>query len=553
MTHIPARSNPSAPGRSWRTPLARFPWARLGLVAAVVIVGFSQIFFNVIMRNPGHFPLQGIFHLWVLFWVFVLPFGIVLVLDLLLVRPGRDGRVPRAWRALLLALLAISFVRQAQVYYLGAAELGLAVVYLVHLAVGAGAFLAAFRFPVLARTYAAWLGLLGLCLTGIYVAQTGLLGRAWRRPRPAQGTGAGLREGPTAFVFLFDELAFEVLSKEGKVDRERYPHLAALAEESAWFTRASTNHIMTSDSVPSLLTGKLEPSPETPGVFDRLAERFRFVLVDTLGFASGWYHDHSRDIDEYYYRGESVLLSYPPLDVAKLLYSGFLASPFWKVRMEAPRGPNVPPPDQWYEQDLADWLFREVDFLAKTIDPDRLGGTLVYWHCPLPHPPYILTADGQLHGRQPTTFSSPWEEREKAWENYLEQVGLVDNIVGRLVRRLKEEGIYEEAFLVITSDHGVRSGGWNEPPGYPDVISGLSPNIPVLIDGPGGKPGRRDVDYQHIDFAPTLLDLLDVPYEAGSFEGVSAFSTDRPAREKLFIATNRYVYDGETGRWHVQR
>ena len=51
---------------------------------------------------------------------------------------------------------------------------------------------------------------------------------------------------------------------------------------------------------------------------------------------------------------------------------------------------------------------------------------------------------------------------------------------------------------------------------------------------PGLKPGVRDVDYQHIDFAPTVLDLLDIPYDPAAFEGRSVLSGDPRPRKKSF-------------------
>ena len=58
-----------------------------------------------------------------------------------------------------------------------------------------------------------------------------------------------------------------------------------------------------------------------------------------------------------------------------------------------------------------------------------------------------------------------------------------------------------------------------------------------------------EVEYQHIDFGPTLAGLLGLPPPAGS-EGVSAFSEERPDRDKTFaIRGTRFVYNEEDGVW----
>ena len=65
------------------------------------------------------------------------------------------------------------------------------------------------------------------------------------------------------------------------------------------------------------------------------------------------------------------------------------------------------------------------------------------------------------------------------------------------------------------------------------------------------KPGVLEVDYQHIDFTNTPLDVLGLPPDDGA-EGVSVFAEQRPLRDMVFYrGPERYVYDSDSGTWRL--
>ena len=93
-----------------------------------------------------------------------------------------------------------------------------------------------------------------------------------------------------------------------------------------------------------------------------------------------------------------------------------------------------------------------------------VGPRLYFLHSMLPHMPfeYVLSGDRYLapdyQGREvngarlfeasSATFADVTHQR------HLLQVGFVDSLVGKLLGRLRELGIYDEALVVVTSDHG---------------------------------------------------------------------------------------------------
>ena len=98
----------------------------------------------------------------------------------------------------------------------------------------------------------------------------------------------------------------------------------------------------------------------------------------------------------------------------------------------------------------------------------------------------------------------------------------VDEAFGRLVEFLRDEGLYDNAIIVLTSDHGEEFGehgfvGWHSHTLYDELL-----RVPLILKLPGSDHAGAAIDFQvrGIDIAPTLLARLglDVP---ASFEGTS--------------------------------
>jgi len=89
------------------------------------------------------------------------------------------------------------------------------------------------------------------------------------------------------------------------------------------------------------------------------------------------------------------------------------------------------------------------------------------------------------------------------------EIAYVDHVVGEVVDALRDNGILDETFLIITADHGEHFG---EHGLYSHVASLYEPivHIPLVIRYPRiFKPSQEyEQLVQHIDIFPTMLDLL---------------------------------------------
>jgi arylsulfatase A-like enzyme len=140
-------------------------------------------------------------------------------------------------------------------------------------------------------------------------------------------------------------------------------------------------------------------------------------------------------------------------------------------------------------------------------------------------------------------------------ERYRAEVINLDDHVGQILASLKKHGLADNTYVVITSDHGevisrqhcffiprlkYRSCYSHSASLYEQVL-----RIPVVVQGPALAGGRRIQQiYQHVDLAPTLLELMGLPKLPGAV-GLSHAARLRSA--KALPTQPRDVY--ALGRW----
>jgi hypothetical protein len=155
--------------------------------------------------------------------------------------------------------------------------------------------------------------------------------------------------------------------------------------------------------------------------------------------------------------------------------------------------------------------------------------TLHFLHVLWPHAPYQFLPSGTIYAEiteesVPIWQSNPWPTIQ-GYQRHLLQVGFVDGLIGQLIERLQQLGIYDESLIVVTADHGVSF----QPGGYRRMLTGdnfqdIMP-VPLLVKAPGqtvGEVSQRQVE--NIDILPSIADLLeiDLPFEV---DGISVYDT----------------------------
>lgn len=380
---------------------------------------------------------------------------------------------------------------------------------LVSLPLGAGVLLA--RRPLLALSRQATPVV--VLVTVFFVGQfAGSYAEGARAVPPAA------RRADTVIILIFDELGRDVLSRDGQIDRDLYPNLAGVASDGVWFSDATTNYGVTCASVPSLLTGRLITDLDckrttlaelSPSLLTRLADEYAVTI----------YEEVLRDCPG---QGTSFVCKGIPYFVASephVALTAHLIPPSLRTSIlsDVLGGSHTP---------FAFALWR--DFLADLDGPDP-GGRAYFVHIALPHAPYVYDENGRLHHLPDEYFTAFPEDEPSTFANYRRQTQFTDKLFGQLVEVLRRRGIYDGTTLLVTGDHGP----W-APASATGGISRMSAEVPVILKSPSLRPAVSNVEYQHIDLAPTLLDVLRLrPLEDA--DGRSAVGTAAAPRDKRFI------------------
>jgi len=115
----------------------------------------------------------------------------------------------------------------------------------------------------------------------------------------------------------------------------------------------------------------------------------------------------------------------------------------------------------------------------------------------------------------------------------------MDKQMGRIIKKLKDQGLYDSTYIFFYSDHG---GPF---PRHKRAIYETGTKIPLLIKFPSNikpKQKRNNEMLNFIDFAPTILSIVGGIEIPKIYQGISFLGSKKAAksREYLFTASDRF-------------
>jgi hypothetical protein len=300
---------------------------------------------------------------------------------------------------------------------------------------------------------------------------------------------------PPVVLIMFDEFPTDLLlGPDGRIDRGRYPAFAELAAAGYWFPNATTTFDSTTKAIPQIMDGRL-PRPGGQPTF----------------------RDHRRSIyDLFARRGYEI----------RRLEAATSICPPRICPGARTRRPAILPQLQRGRRARFDRFIRSVE--------RRSEPTFWLAHLLLPHGPYIFLPSGKqmragwqdlvpgINGVP--SFHSDYLALH-AQQRLQLQIGFVDRQLGRLIRRMRSEGIFDRALLVVTADHGISSESGVDSRRNTDRanIDELAP-VPLFVKVPRQKRGRTIRSYARTtDVTPTIADVLNMRID-WRVDGRSAFS-----------------------------
>ena len=513
-------------------------WHSLAISFSVVTWGLAQPLFDIAAQLVAH---QGgtarAVLLLVLIWQ-ILPTAALFAIERIIISKSKNPAILRVYRIALFSVATIIFLRAFQIQYVPqVAMLSSALKVLILI-------LPLFVVPLIVTyllrpvsMFFAVLSVASLVATGIFANQAGLFNTAWNSLEtnaiPQTTTSDNAR--PPVFIIVFDAFGGQVLLKDGGIDPERFPKLASLGKDSAVFTNATSNYGLTSLSLAEMMTGQKNAFPQPaaddePVIADSTSV---FSVLTRSGYTVNSYDDLYVDCppESVICRNQRALAREHPFllsaSAPAILFGNLFPHSLQMRFFSVPLIGHLSSRMVWNE------------FLSDINAPTAFN-QVFYVHLLLPHMPYEFDPQGRWH------LPPPAGDPARMASAYEQQVMFVDTLVGELTEKLKAEGLYEQSVIIITGDHGPRNLGalLSHPP---TEMNPIIPNVALVIHGPGVNPQVSDADYQHIDFKPTLLDILGLA-SRNSSKGVSAFARQRPTRQKLFWYNWLFVYPG---RWYA--
>jgi arylsulfatase A-like enzyme len=366
---------------------------------------------------------------------------------------------------------------------------------------------------------------------------------------------------PVVFVLL-DELPTKtLLDADDEIDRVRYPNLAGFADDATWYRHFTTVAPFSNQAIPAILTGSdpeiVEPLwTEYPdNLFSLLAPTHDLSVLESFTKLCGVesctegppgsevaakprYGDLARTaVDLWIDR-----ISFGPAEPPRFDDFNELASTPSNLAIHSSALPFAPSADELRARPQR--LQQFLDALEPSDDP-----ALYFAHLVLPHSPFRFYPDGTIYdavlgggsGSYPNT-----QDNGRDWpaafnqQRHIFQTRYVDGLVGDVMSRLRETGLYDEALVVVAADHGASFRA-----GTPfRTISSESLDAiaysPLLIKAPGQTSGViDDSNLMGIDVVPTIAHLLDieVPFAVDGAPAGSPEIVERGGKKRIYDLT----------------
>ena len=347
---------------------------------------------------------------------------------------------------------------------------------------------------------------------------------------------------PVVMVVL-DELPLEsLLTADGEIDATLYPNIAELAAGSHWYRNTTTVTSSTWHAMPSILTGQL-PEDGTAPVASQHPDNLFTLLGGSMDLR----------VTETVSRMCSASLC-PPTTSGSEVWRGLGGDALRVLRSRLSLERSQDDPVSGFrelsdgEGDFLDFGGNQPERFRALLDGLGEGEPAVHFlHILLPHVPYRYLPSGNVYpppepdiGRNLDRDSwtpEPWTSA-LGRQRHLLQLEYVDTLVGALLDELHATGLYDDALVVLTADHGIsfRAGGpirviegqELDPVHQPDILW-----VPLFIKEPGQTAGEvNDDNVLLIDVLPTIADVLDVevpyPVDGRSLLGPPRTTTDKP-------------------------
>jgi hypothetical protein len=380
-------------------------------------------------------------------------------------------------------------------------------------------------------------------------------------------------------IVVFDELSLvSLMSADGRINAARYPNFAALAADGVWFRNATAVSDYTRWALPAILTGRYPVAGSTPTpqahpdtLFSLVSRSHRFEVFEQVTALCPRQLCAPRETDRStrwaaVTRDLGVVAAHtflPPEARAGLPaltdnWAGFSADEDAEPESAAENdsGTRVVRARRnwrsiWRQSSGSDNLAAAQSFIDG-ISRDDPQPSIYFMHTLATHRPLRWLPSGQrIASSRAFDGQSNGGLVNEAWiaaqhrHGGLLQAGLADGLVGRLRARLEHAGLYDDALIVVTADHGIAYQPNAHLRNFSEHTAAEIAPVPLIVKMPAGVAGVTpgtidDRNAETIDILPTVARVLGVD-PPGAVDGGSLIGHDPPRPQKYFFHVNASV------------
>jgi hypothetical protein len=389
----------------------------------------------------------------------------------------------------------------------------------------------------------------------------------------ASGAVAGPARSSTPIVHIvLDELPTSTLTgPDGSIDAALFPNIARLAAGATWYRNATTVADTTPEAVPAQVTGELPEVGALPtstdhpdSLFTLFRRSHELSVVEPItdvcparlcpeagpplrARMSALAKDLTI-VAEHLLLPDDLRSGLPAIDRGWL---GFGSEAEPSLPGMTARGSRAKLLGRVIERISAD--DPAIDFAEVTASLDRPSARapLIFMHSTLPHGPSHYLPDGRDYtirrDSYPGFAEGHWTHRQwlvdHSFQRHVLQTQYTDTLVGRLLDKLREVGLYDKAVIVLTADHGVSFQAGQPRRRLTDQTVADIALVPFIVKRPGQREGEVDDGaVLTVDAVPTIAKAAGVPVPWKA-DGVPA--DDRTEDPATAIAV---MDDGAQGR-----
>lgn len=349
---------------------------------------------------------------------------------------------------------------------------------------------------------------------------------------------------PNLLIFLPDELRADLIAGDA-ANSVHAPNLHRLASESVVFERAYVTHPICSPSRSSLLTGTwphqtgcTANNGVLPSDILGLPEMLGDSAYRTAYFGKWHLGDEfsaQHGFQEWVSIEDSFKSAHHGKKPGQSDYTKFLLSKGYKPDLHNGKSFSLSFPTTLpFELSKPKFLeTKACDFLER----QRHEPFILFVAFFEPHPPYNgpfnnehaldaisldETVDHNFGDQMPLRYRLRQEFYRKQCptvaayrevkQKYLGLITEIDRSIGAILAKVDDLGLRDRTIAVLTSDHGDMMSAHGLL--AKQLMFEQSAGVPYLVRVPGGSPRRCSQPVSHIDFAPTMLDLLGKPTHA---------------------------------------